>query len=152
MNLRLQIEEKYKDSLKNKKNDVTNVLRLVISAIKDKDIESRTADNKDGINDEKIMILLQTLIKQRKDSIDSFQKAERQDLVENEKNEIEIINQFLPKQLDEKEVSEIISKYIKENNLSSIKEMGKIMGYLKSNHSGSIDMALGGKIAKELLG
>ena len=98
------------------------------------------------------MILLQTLIKQRKDSIDSFQKAERQDLVENEKNEIEIINQFLPKQLDEKEVSEIISKYIKENNLSSIKEMGKIMGYLKSNHSGSIDMALGGKIAKELLG
>ena len=104
MNLRIQIEEKYKASIKSKNVDAINTLRLIKSAIKDKEIENRTGDNKGEINDQQILSLLQNLIKQRNDSIESFKLANRKDLIEKEKVEIEIINYFLPKQLDDKEI------------------------------------------------
>ena len=151
MNLRIQIEEKYKTSIKSKNNDAINTLRLIKSAIKDKDIENRTGDNKGTIDDQQIISLLQNLIKQRKDSIESFKIANRNDLIEKETIEIEIINHFLPKQLNNKEMKILLDKFIKDNSLSSIKDMGTIMNYLKNNFAGSIDMALAGKLAKELL-
>ena len=151
MNLRIQIEEKYKTSIKSKNNDAINTLRLIKSAIKDKDIENRTGDNKDTIDDQQIISLLQNLIKQRKDSIESFKVANRNDLIEKETIEIEIINRFLPKQLNNKEIKILLDKFIKDNNLSSIKDMGTIMYYLKNNYPGKVDMALAGKLAKELL-
>ena len=124
MNLRLKIDERYKNSIKSKNTDEINTLRLIKSAIKDKDIENRTAKKNEEINDKQILNLLQSLIKQRKDSIDSFMQAKRTDLVEKEENEIKIINTFLPKQLDENEIKSIIEQFIKENNISSIKQMG----------------------------
>ena len=151
MDLRTQIDEKYKTSFKSKKTEEINALRLIRSAIKDKDIENRTIGNNELINDQQIINLLQNLVKQRRDSIDSFKIASRNDLVEKEKKEIEIINQFLPKQLNEDEIRLIIEKFISDNKLTSIKEMGKIMGYLKSNYSASINMSLAGKLTKELL-
>jgi len=152
MNLRTEIDEKYKIALKLKNSSEVNALRLVRSAIKDKDIENRSSTNKELINDQQILMVLQSLIKQRRDSIDSFIKASRNDLIEIEKKEIEIINQFLPKQLNKDEIEKLVNKFITENNLSSIKDMGKIMGFLKLNYAVNIDMGLAGKIAKKLLG
>ena len=151
MGLKEQISAKYKDSMKSKNIKAINTLRLILSAIKDKEIENRTKSDSKEINDEQILILLQNLIKQRNDSIDSFKKANREDLVTKENDEIEIISKFLPKQLSQEEVTDIIKNIIDEKKLSSIKDMGAIMGFLKSKYSGSVDMGLAGKIAKELL-
>ena len=148
MSLRLKIEENYKNAIKNKNNNEINTLRLIKSAIKDKDIESRAKNKEEGISETEIMSLLQSLIKQRKDSIDSFKQASRDDLIEIEQSEINIISEFLPKQKDQEETEILIKKIINEKNYETIKDMGKLMGDLKTNYSGSIDMALAGKIAK----
>ena len=151
MSIREKIEKEYKKSILEKKPNITNTLRLVKSSIKDKDIEARTSGIDDGIKEAQIMTLLQSLIKQRNDSIDSFKKANRNDLIEKEKEEIEIIKSFLPLQKNEKETEEIIDTIIKTNNINSLKDMGKLMGFLKSDYSGQIDMGLAGKIAKSKL-
>ena len=151
MDLRTQINEEYKKALKLKNNDAVNTLRLIRSAIKDKDIANRTGEIKKLINDQQILNVLQSMVKQRRDTIDSFQTASREDLINKEKKEIEVINQFLPKQLNEDEIRIIIEEFISSNNISSIKDMGKIMEYLRSNYSGSIDLGLSGQIAKNLI-
>ena len=150
MNLRNLIEEKYIDSIKSKETDTTSTLRLIKSAIKDKDIENRSKSEEEEIDDQKILNLLQSLIKQRRDSIESFKAASRNDLIAKEQAEIDLISQFLPKQLDEKETESIIKKIIEDNKLESIKDMGKLMNLVKTNYSGSVDMAMVGKIAKSL--
>ena len=152
MDLRTQIDEKFKSAFKSQNSDEINALRLIRSAIKNKDIENRSRGNTEPINDQQILGVLQYLVKQRKDSIEFFKTALRNDLIDKKKKEIEIINHFLPKQLSEDEIRTIIEKFVFDNNISSIKEMGKIMGYLKSNHAGDIDMSLVGSIAKDLLG
>ena len=151
MNLRNLIEEKYIDSIKSKETETTSTLRLIKSAIKDKDIENRNKSEEEKIDDQKILNLLQSLIKQRRDSIESFKAASRNDLIAKEQAEIDLISQFLPKQLDEKETESIIKKIIEDNKLESIKDMGKLMNLVKTNYSGSVDMAMVGKIAKSLL-
>ena len=92
------------------------------------------------------------MVKQRKDSIEAFEKANRQDLIDKEKAEINVIETFLPEQKSEQETEEIIIKIIKDNNFSSIKDMGKLMNLIKSNYNGVIDMGVAGKIAKSSLG
>ena len=151
MNLRASIEERYKEAIKSKNLDDTNALRLIKSAIKDKDIENRTNESSKQINDHQILALLQNLIKQRKDSIESFKIASRDDLIVQEELEIDIISQFLPKQLNEKEAEEIIKEIIKKQSFSSLKDMGALMNILKSEYAGSVDMAMAGKIAKLIL-
>lgn len=148
MSLRYIIEEKYKNSIKIKNAEETNTFRLVKSAIKDKDIASRSKENKDEISNNEILSLLQNLIKQRKDSIESFKLAKREDLILIEQKEIDIISLLLPQQMNEEEVNLLIQKIIKDENLQSLKDMGKLMNILKENHIGNIDMALAGKIAK----
>ncbi len=150
MNLIDKIDEKYKDSIKEKDSNSINTLRLVRSSIKDKLISLR--GKQDNLTDGDVLILLQNLIKQRKDSIEAFQKANRQDLIDKEKAEIDIIEHFLPKQKDQNETQEIIEKLIKDNNFNSIKDMGKLMNLLKTNYVGQIDMGVAGKIAKSTLG
>ena len=151
MSLRTIIEDKYKNAIKNKSTDEINTLRLIKSAIKDKDIAARSKDNKNEINDSDIIVLLQNLIKQRKDSIESFKLASRDDLILIEQKEIDIISTFLPKQMNESEIKDIIIKIINENKLETIRDMGKLMNELKTKYSGSIDMAIAGKIAKSKL-
>ena len=148
MNLRTSIEERYKEALKSKNLDNTNALRLIKSAIKDKDIENRTSESNNEIDDNQIMTLLQNFIKQRKDSIESFKAASRDDLIVIEQFEIDLISQFLPNQLNERETEEIIVEMIKKQNFSSLKDMGALMNNLKSEYAGSVDMAMAGKIAK----
>ena len=148
MSIREDIEKMYKQSLIKKNTDLTNTIRLIKSAIKYKDIEVRGLGAKDEIKDQEILGLLQNLIKQRKDSIESFKVANRQDLIEKEQGEIQIINLFLPEQKNEKETENIIDKLIQEKNIRSLKDMGKLMNCLKTDYSGEIDMGLAGKIAK----
>ena len=148
MSIRDDIEKKYKQSLIEKNTNLTNTIRLIKNAIKYKDIEARGLRDKDEIKDQEILNLLQNLIKQRKDSIESFKIANRQDLIEQEQSEIQIINLFLPQQKNEKETENIINQLIQEQNLNSLKDMGKLMSCLKTDYSGQIDMGLAGKIAK----
>ena len=148
MSIREDIEKKYKQSLKERNVNLTNTTRLIKSAIKNKDIAARSLETKEEIKDQEILSLLQNLIKQRKDSIESFKIADRQDLIEKEQSEIQIINLFLPQQKNEKETENIINQLIQEQNFNSLKDMGKLMSFLKKDYSGEIDMGLAGKIAK----
>ena len=151
MSLVDKINEEYKVSIKEKDNNNTiNTLRLIKSSIKDKEIELRSKQEK--LLDKDILSLLQNMIKQRKDSIEAFSKANRNDLIEREESEIIVIEKFLPKQLDESETEQIITKIINENNFSSLKDMGKLMSIIKINYVGQIDMGVAGKIAKSSLG
>ena len=151
MSLRNKIDDDYKQSIKNKDQQKVDTLRLIRSAIKDKDISTRTSENKEGINDAEILSLLINLIKQRKDSIEQFQKAKRDDLIKNEQSEIEIINKYLPQQKTQEETEKIINEIITTNNLESIKDMGKLMSIIKNDFAGEVDMGLVGKIAKSKL-
>ena len=152
MSLRNNIDEDYKKAIKNKEQDKINTLRLIRSAIKDKDIASRSAENKEVIIDSEILILLISLIKQRKDSIEQFKKANRDDLIKNEQSEIDVINQYLPKLKTEEETETIIDNLIKANNLENLKDMGKLMGFIKKDYPGEVDMGIVSKIAKSKLG
>ena len=148
MSIREDIEKKYKQSLKERNANLTNTIRLIKSAIKNKDIAARGLGAKEEIKDQEILGLLQNLIKQRKDTIELFKIANRQDLIEKEQSEIQIINLFLPQQKNEKETENIINQLIQEQNLNSLKDMGKLMSSLKTDYFGEIDMGLAGKIAK----
>ena len=152
MSLRNNIDEDYKKAIKNKEQDKINALRLIRSAIKDKDISARSSENKEGISDIEILTLLISLIKQRKDSIEQFQKASRDDLIKSEQSEIDVINQYLPNQKNEEETEIIIDNLIKANNLENLKDMGKLMGFVKRDYPGEVDMGLVSKIAKSKLG
>ena len=152
MSLRNTIDDDYKQSIKDRDQQKTNTLRLIKSAIKDKDISSRSGSNKEVINDNEILSLLISLIKQRKDSIEQFQIANRDDLIINEKNEIDLIKIYLPQQKSEEETEKIVSDLIQSNNLQNIKDMGKLMGLIKKDYAGEVDMGLVGKLAKSKLG
>ena len=152
MSLRNNIDEDYKKAIKNREQDKINALRLIRSAIKDKDISARSSENKEGISDIEILTLLISLIKQRKDSIEQFQKANRDDLIKNEQSEIDVINQYLPNQKTEEETEIIIDNLIKANNLENLKDMGKLMGFVKKDYPGEVDMGLVSRIAKSKLG
>ena len=151
MSLRNNIDEDYKKAIKNKQQDKINALRLIRSAIKDKDISARSSENKEGISDIEILTLLISLIKQRKDSIEQFQKANRDDLIKNEQTEIDIINLYLPQQKSEEETENIVIDLIKNNKMESIKDMGKLMSIIKNDYAGEVDMGLVSKIAKSKL-
>tara|TARA_Y100000590_G_C15531802_1_gene943472 strand:- start:236 stop:706 length:471 start_codon:yes stop_codon:yes gene_type:complete len=150
-NLRLIIEEKYKIALKEKYEVGIRTFRLIKSAIKEKEILLRSEKSKKELSDEDIIKLLQSLIKQRNESVEMYKKAGRDKLVEGELKEIEIINEFLPQQLNEEEIKKIIEKYVKDHNISSVSQMGLLMNYLKSNYMTVVDMSVAGKLAKDII-
>ena len=150
MSLKDKVESHYNNSIKEKDTNSINTLRLIKSAIKDKEISLR--GKQDALTDSDILGLLQSLVKQRKDSIEAFEKANRNDLIENELNEIKVIEEFLPKQLNEDETTLIIKDIIQENNFTSLKDMGALMKIVKEKYTGKIDMGLVGKISKSSLG
>ena len=138
-------------ALKNGDKERLHTLRLIIAAIKDKEIASRSSGEDSEILEDTIIQLLKKMVKQRNDSIDMFEKAGRTELAEKEKLEITIINEFLPKQLSEEETATICDKAISETEASSLKEIGKVIKYLKDNSSSSLDMSLASKLIKEKL-
>ena len=150
MSLRNQIEEKLNQALKAKDKNTYPTLRLVGSAIKDAEIAGRTKGQKE-ISDSDITTILKKMIKQRNESCEVYKKAGRNELLENETKEIEVINAFLPKQLSEDETKKICADVVKSVGASSMKDMGKVMGALKSKHSDTLDFSKVSSIIKELL-
>ena len=150
MSLKKQIEEKLKEALKTKDKNTYPTLRLVVSAIKDAEIASRTKAQKE-ISDIDITTILKKMIKQRNESSEVYKKAGRNELLENETKEIEVISDFLPKQLSEAETKKICEEAIKSSGASTMKDMGKIMGVLKSKHADTLDFSKVSSIIKELL-
>ena len=150
MSLQTKIEEKLNQSLKNKDKNLYPTLRLVVSAIKDAVIASRTKENK-GLSDQDIMGILKKMVKQRNESCEIYKKASRTELLESETKEIEIISSFLPKQLSEEETKKICEEIIKKVGASSLKDMGKVMGELKKTHADILDFSKVGLILKTVL-
>jgi len=150
MSLKNQIEEKLNQALKAKDKNTYPTLRLVVSAIKDAEIAGRTKGQKE-ISDSDITTILKKMIKQRNESCEVYKKAGRNELLENETKEIEVINAFLPKQLSEDETKKICADVVKSVGASSMKDMGKVMGALKSKHSETLDFSKVSSIIKELL-
>ena len=150
MSLRNQIEEKLNQALKNKDKNTYPTLRLVVSAIKDAEIANRSKGKKD-ITDSDIMTILKKMIKQRNESCEVYKKAGRTELLDGETKEIEVINAFLPKQLNEEDTKKICEEAIKSTAATSMKDMGKVMGVLKSKHSETLDFSKVSLIIKDLL-
>ena len=150
MSLKTQIEEKLNQALKDKDKNTYPTLRLVVSAIKDAEIANRTKENK-SVSDGIIIAILKKMIKQRNESCEVYKKAGRQELLETETNEINVINKFLPKQLSDEETKKICEEAIKTSSATSLKDMGKVMGQLKLKHSDTLDFSKVGLIIKELL-
>ena len=151
MSLRETIETEYKNAVKAKDKLKISTYRLILSSIKDLDISNRSGPDKKETDDEDIKKLLKKMVKQRAESIDIYKKNNRTDLLEIEQNEHNILIGFLPKQLSEKETKKICIEMISKLGLSSIKDMGKVIGELKKLHSDEIDFSKAGPLIKELL-
>ncbi len=149
--LRDDIKNALVEAMKNKDADKVNTLRLVQAAIKQKDIDGRVKGLTDGIDEAAVLSLLQTMIKQRKESIEMYKKGNREDLVAHEQAEIDVIQQFLPKQMDTAAVQQAIEAVIAETGASSIKDMGKVMAALKEKYAGQMDFGSASGIIKGLL-
>ncbi|MDA9733524.1 GatB/YqeY domain-containing protein [Candidatus Pelagibacter sp.] len=151
MSLKQTIENEYKNALKSKDKNKISTYRLVLSSIKDLDIVNRSGPNKKETDDEDIKKLLKKMVKQRAESIDIYKKNNRNDLLEVEQNEYNILTSFLPKQLSEEETKKICGDVISKIGASSLKDMGKVMGELKKTHADEIDFSKAGSLIKELL-
>ncbi len=151
MDKRSEINAALKDSLKNKDKIKSSTVRLIMAALKDRDITAREKGNAEGVSDDEVLMMLQSMIKQRQESSAIYSDAGRCDLAEREEQEIDVIREFMPKQLSEDEVIAIIDSLIEKMGASSIKDMGKIMGVLKADYAGQVDMAKAGGLAKKRL-
>ena len=151
MALKETIEIEYKNALKAKDKSKISTYRLILSSIKDLDISNRSGPNKKETDDDDIKKLLKKMVKQRAESIDIYKKNNRNDLLEVEQNEYDILTGFLPKQLGEEETKKICADLIAKLGANSIKDMGKVMGELKKQHADEIDFARAGALLKQLL-
>ena len=151
MPLKKTIENEYKTALKLKDKNKISTYRLILSSIKDLDIVNRSGPNKKDTDDEDIKKVLKKMVKQRAESIDIYKKNNRNDLLEVEQNEYDILTGFLPKQLGEEETKKICADLIAKMGANSIKDMGKVMGELKKLHADEIDFAKAGPLIKQLL-
>jgi|TARA_B110001452_G_scaffold138249_1_gene114907 hypothetical protein len=150
MSLKNQIEDKLNKALKEKDKNVYPTMRLIVSAIKDAEIANRTKEKKE-ILDSDIIAILKKMIKQRNESCEVYKKAGRTELLSNETKEIEVISVFLPKQLSDEETRKICEDTLKSVGAASMKDMGKVMGALKSKYSNTLDFSKVGLIIKDLL-
>ena len=152
MDLKNKINFDYNEALKAKNKSKISTYRLILSAIKDLDISNRSGPNKKDTDNEDIKKLLKKMIKQRAESIDIYKKNNREDLLKIEENEHKILSSYLPKQLGGEETKKICSEVAQKIGVSSIKDMGKVMGELKKNYSDTLDFSKAGSLLKEILG
>ena len=148
--LREKIKLTLDQNLKSRDEIATSTVRLILAAIKDHDIQYRTKKKGDSISDEEILNLLLNMIKQRKESVKIYSEAGRNDLKKREEKEIEIINSFLPHQITSNELDNILHETIKEHGFKSVKDLGKLLGFLKSKYPGQLDMQTVAEKAKTI--
>ena len=150
MSLKQQIESKLNEALKAKDKNTYPTLRLVVSAIKDAEIAGRSKGQKEVV-DSDVTAILKKMIKQRNESCEVYKKAGRSELLGNATREIQVINTFLPKQLNAVETKKICEEVVKSTGATSVKDMGKVMGMLKSKYADTLDFSKVSPIIKELL-
>tara|TARA_Y100000590_G_C15036549_1_gene757148 strand:- start:113 stop:571 length:459 start_codon:yes stop_codon:yes gene_type:complete len=151
MSLREKINQQFNAAVKSKNKTSVSTFRLILAAIKDRDIANRAGEKKEEIKDSEIVKVLRKMKKQRQESADLYKKGGREELLKIEETEIKIIDTFLPKQLNEEETKKICKEIIEKVGASSIKDMGKIMGQLKQKYSDTIDFSKVNIIVKNLL-
>jgi hypothetical protein len=150
--LRQQLNDMLKDAMRAKEERKVSTIRLINAALKDRDIQARSKGNTDGISDDEILGLLQSMVKQRRDSIEAYSKGGRPDLAQQESEEISCIEAFLPSQLSDDEADAAIDEAIGKSEADSIKDMGKVMGYLKEHYAGRMDFSKAAGTVKAKLG
>ena len=151
MSLKETIETEYKKALKSKEKTKISTYRLILSSIKDLEILNRSGPNKKETDDEDIKKLFKKMVKQRAESIEIYKKNNRNDLLEVEQNEYNILSSFLPKQLSDEDTKKICEEIISKLGAATIKDMGKVMGELKKLHADEVDFAKAGALLKQLL-
>lgn len=152
MTLREDINSSLKQAMRDRAADRLSTLRLIMAAIKDRDIAARGEGAEDGVGDDEVLAILSKMVKQRQESARTYEEGGRLDLAERELSEITVIEGFLPKQLDDGEIIAAIDAAISDLGASSIRDMGKIMGALKSQYTGQMDFGKVGPMVKDRLG
>ena len=150
--LRTRLSDTLKSSMKEKNERSVSTLRLILAALKDQDIAARGKGNKEGLSDDQILSLLQSMIKQRRESIKLYEQGGRMELAQREAEEIGVIEEFLPEQMSHDEMAIVITRIIGEVGAESLKDMGKAMGALKEQYAGQMDFAKASTMVKERLG
>jgi uncharacterized protein YqeY len=149
--LRKRLDEGLKAALRARDERATSTLRLILAALKDRDIAERGKGNPAGLSDEQILGLLQSMIRQRQESIRLYEQGGRRDLAKQEADEIVVIEQFLPAQMDEQATRQAVTAAIGELEAKTLKDMGRVMALLKERHAGQMDLAKAGALVKERL-
>ncbi len=150
--LRSRLSDALKTAMKDKEGRRVSTLRLILAALKDRDIAARSGGGKDeAIGDDDILHMLQTMVRQRRESIDLYERGNRPELAQKEREEIEVIEDFLPRQLSEEEVADASRRAIEECAATGLKDMGRIMATLRQRYPGQMDFAKCSKIVKEML-
>ncbi|BBK29643.1 hypothetical protein EDC65_0038 [Stella humosa] len=149
--LRARLSEALKTAMRERDQPAVSTVRLILAALKDRDIAARGRGNGDGISDLEILQLLQTMVKQRRESIELYARGGRQDLVDQEAGEIVIIERFLPQQMDEAQAQAAIGAVVAELGAASIKDMGRVMALLKERHAGQMDFTRASAQVKQAL-
>ena len=148
--LRDDLQNELKNAMKNKDMTTVAAIRLIIAGQKEKDVEAR-GKGLEKASDADLLSMMQTMIKQRNESIRIYKEGNRQDLADKEQDEIDVISRFLPKQLSAEEIENIVKSLISETGATGIKDMGKIMGALKAKYAGQMDFGNASAIIKKLL-
>jgi hypothetical protein len=150
--LRERLTEELKTAMKAKDQRTVSTVRMILAALKERDIAVRDKGNRDGIADPEIVELMQKLVRQRRDSIELYEKGGRPELAQQEAEEIAVIERYLPKAMDEAEATAAIAAAIAETGASTIKDMGRVMAHLKERYAGRMDFAKAGALVKQKLG
>ncbi|APX11124.1 GatB/YqeY domain-containing protein [Tateyamaria omphalii] len=151
MDLRTKISAALKQAMKDKDADRLSTLRLINAAIKDKDIDARAAGQDDGVGEGEVLAILGKMVKQRKESAKTYEEGGRLDLAEREMAETTVIEEFLPQKLDDAASAKAVDEAIAEVGADSIRDMGKVMGVLKSKYTGQMDFGAVGPMVKDRL-
>ncbi len=149
--MRERIAQAMKDALKSKDQPALSTIRLITAALKDRDIAARSDNNHDGISDDEILSMLQTMIKQRNESAKMYEDGGRPELAAAEQAEIELIKQFLPEQLSHDDIEKAIEGAVEQTGAGSIKDMGKVMAHLKEHYAGQMDFSAASQMVKAAL-
>ena len=147
-----ELSEALKAAVKSQYKIRISTLRLMTAAIKDRDIAARTADNRDGVSSDEILQILAKMVKQRQEAATTYEEAGRLELAEQERSEIAVIEEFMPRQLDAEAMSAAVDAVIAQLGAESLKDMGKVMGALKGQYAGQMDFGKAGALVKEKLG
>ncbi len=151
MSLRAQLTDAMKEAMKAKDTKRLSTVRLILAALKDRDIAARSETNKDLVSDDDILTLLAKMIKQREESATAFDAGNRPELAANERDEITVIRTFMPAQMDEAAMKDAVAKVIAESGAASIKDMGKVMAVLKERYAGQMDFSKASAATKDAL-